>query len=372
MKIKKYLFTLIIIIFMLYTNYDDIKDVFTKTDTNIPSMNSSNSEALKGIPIVSYDSPLNERFLIEKALTEQRKLYKPGFITNEFQLDKAYVAYYPFNDTSGYSTTYRTLANPTTFHFEASSSLDYTMYESIKENLTASKNIQHDTLNLLYGKHMNFDNDFYILGNDETENIVYLMHIGSEQEGYTDEAVKKIGQSLQTEQEGAYDLLYNNFSLDIEKLKFPMLHDQRVTVHEASISMDKFKDNTGVQVSYMLSEQDFIIYQIEEKPTVIDDNYKVVGDFTTSTDVEITEYAKEDNSDYRVFHWIEKPHAYTMSFSLKNPDVIDTNEMKEIIESAVKDKRSFENKDAFQPLNKEATLNKSDKKLNSLFKQMND
>lgn len=371
-KIKRFLFTLVIIIVILYTNYDEIKNFFTKTDINTDMKIASHTEALKEVPIISNDKPLDERALLENALIEQGKLHKPGFITNDFKLNKTYIAYYPFNDTFGYSTTYQSLANHTTFSFDAGTSLDYMMYNSTKENITSSHTIQHKTIDLIYGKHTKYDDDYYILGKDKIENIVYLMHIGSETEGYTDEIVEKMGQSLKTEEEGAYDAFYNDFAIDVNQLKFPLFHDERVSVYEASIAIDKIKRNTTIQLTYMLSEQDFLIYQIEENSTIIDDSYKEVESFTTTSGKLITEYVKEDDAENRVFHWKDHAYDYTLSLSLKNTDIIDKSELREVIESVFEDNRSFENKDVFQPTHKKATVNQATIELNKLFEEMQD
>lgn len=368
-KVEKYLLAIIAMIMLLMTSCDQVKEVLTDSEETFEEIGLPIEDNANELPFITDEDYLDERTMLERGLEQQRELYKLGFLTNDFNNAGTYIVYYPLDKTFGYSSMYRIPNSHVSFKFEAGTSFEASLYHAMIDQFVNPKEITIDTLQLTYGKYLHESNgEYYVMTKDEE--TTYLVQAGSETEGYTEEIVQYLGESLQTEEDGAYDPFYQYFSLDIDKLRFPTVNDRRVAIHDASVSVVGVDEQSQVSITYMLSELDSIVYRIGDTEPSLNEEYAVKDELTITDGISVTEYEHEENKSHHFFHWMDDSYHYTMEVKLDNEDIIKTAEIHDMIESAIQDGRSFENPALFQPLNEMPNQTKDEKNFINLLENM--
>ena len=354
---------------LILAKCDQINDVVTAPEEKIDNIGLPIDEDAIDLPVISDEHPLDERAMLEKGLEKQRDLYKLGFVSNDFKHLKTDIVYYPLDDTFGYSSAYQVPNNQTFFKFEAGTSFESSLYDSMMDSFVEPNEIQHETLQMMYGEYIEeATGDYYIIAKED--DLTYIMQTGSKDEGYTEEIMEKIGATFRSENDGAFDPFYQHFSLDLSKIKFPKMNEDRVAIHDTKVSVHETAASE-IQITYMLSEQDTIEYQINDTKTSLKDEYKEVDTSRILKDLNVTEYKSNENDNHHLFHWTDEDYEYTLAVTLQNEDIIENEEIYEIIESATQDERSFEHKEIFDAINEMPKRTKAEKSLTKLLKNIN-
>lgn len=341
-----------------------------KSEDQIDSIGLPIDDEANELPIISEEHSLDERAMLDNAIEKQRHLYKPGFISDAFDSVSTYIVYYPLDKTFGYSSMYRMPYEQVSFKLEAGTSFEASLYDSMVDSFVNPMEINHDTLQMMYGEYIEKSTgDYYVTATDE--DTTYILQIGSEEEGYTEDIVRQMGATLRTEEDGAYDPFYQQFDLNLDKVKFPEVNEQRAVIHDASVSVVGLDGESEINITYMFSEQDTIVYHIQNTEFSFDDSYEKVSTFTLSDGTEVNEYVIDSNDKQHFFHWMDREYDYTITASLENTDIIDTEDMQQMIESAINDERVFENKTLLQPINKLPERTKAENNLIELLEDMN-
>lgn len=345
-----------------------IIDIVTDTETKIEDTGLPIAENASELPITSVENNLDERSLLEEAIKQQHELHKLGFITNSFtDMNTAFV-YYPLHDTFGYSATYEIPNTQTSFTFEGGTSFNHSHYESIVDKFAFKQQINNPYISLLYGKFNDeLDEDYYIVGHDN--NMTYILQIGSEEEGFSEEIVRLIGESLRSEVEGAFDPLYNNFSIPLSDIKLPSLNEQRVAIQDIHLSVNTIRDTSNIFMTYLLSEEDTITYQIASTEPQIEKSNKKASTITLNNGTKVNQF--ETKSKEQIFQWDDGTNYYTMTVMLKDDTIIQSDEIIEIIESAQKDTRTFDDEQFFQSLSEHPKKTDIDKQLLNMLEDLN-
>lgn len=326
-------------------------------------------EDAESLPIISEEHALDERAMLEKGLAEQSTLHKLGFMTDEFPIAHTHIAYYPLEETFGYSSMYRIPGAQTFFKFEAGTSFGASLYEDMLDHIVEPKKIDHDTMETMYGKYIDeTDGDYYVLAKDK--GLSYVLHIGDEAEGFTEKVVADIGSTLRSESDGAYDPFYKRFALDLEKLHFPKINQKRAVVHDTNVYYWEADERSAISLTYMLSEQDTISYMIQDIKSDISSEYKMVDEFLIKDNIEVTQYEFDGNKQRALFHWQLDHYDYTIETDLENKAILQNEEIHQIIASSLEDDRGFEHTELFAGVNKKPNRTKAEKKLTTSLKKL--
>lgn len=345
-----------------------IIDIVTDTETTIADTSLPIVENATELPIISVENNLDERTLIENVINDQRELYKLGFITHSFTNMNTSIVYYPLNDTFGYSATYIIPNTQTSFTFEAGTSFNHSHYDSIVDQLAIKQHINNPYVPLLYGKyHDELAEDYHIAGQDN--DTTYMLQIGSEEEGFSEEIVRLIGESLRTEAKGAFDPMYDHFSVPLEHIKLPSLNEQRVAIQDIHLSINTIHDTSDIFITYLLSEEDTITYQIQDTEPLLEKATNKGDTITLKDGTKVKQF--ERKSKEQIFQWYDETNYYTMTVALKDTTIIQPDEIIEIIESAHKDTRTFNDEQFFQPMSEYPKETGPDKQLVDMLENMN-
>lgn len=365
---QKHILAIILISMLFLTACDQVKEILNEPEETFEDIGLPIDENASELPIINDEYPLDERMMLEQGLEKQRALYKLGLFSNDINHVRTYIVYYPLEDTFGYSSMYRIPNSQHFLTFEAGTSFEASLYDSMIDQFVDPQEMYHDQLNVMYGEYRQESvGDYYAVAQDEQK--TYLVQFGSNTEGYTEEIVQSIVESLYTEENGAYDPFYQNFALDLVEVKFPKMNDERVAIHDANISAFEANEKSQVSITYMLSEQDTIIYTIENLEPSFDNEYKKTDEFTMSNKIPVTAYEHQENSAHRIFHWIDDPYNYSIEVKLQHEGIIKTAEIHDMIESIIHDDRTFEQPELIQPINEEPEQTKTEKKIIKILKK---
>lgn len=366
---KKSLFVIIVMSLFVVTSCSKIEELMTEPEEEFEEIGLSIDKDAETLPIIDEEQALDERAMLEKGLKAQREIHKLGFITDEYPNVNTQIAYYPLEETFGYSSLYRIPDQQTSFRFEAGTSFGSSLYDNMNEHLKEKNDIEHDHLEAMYGKYSNEeDEDYFVVANDE--DLSYLLHIGNEKEGFTKKMVQSMGATLRTETDGVYDPFYEHFSLDIGKIQFPTINEKRAVIHDANIYNLDTGARSIINITYMLSEQDTLSYKIQDIEKKLSDSYKEKDTFTINNDIKVTEYKDED--DLSLFHWQVDDYDYSLEVNVTDEKLITTEEIQEIIESSLVDDRTFNEPDLFNAMNEKPNRSKAEKKLSKSLKKLDE
>lgn len=366
---KKSLFVTIIVVLLITASCSEIEELLPETEEEFQEVGLPIEDDAETLPITTGEHILDERAMLIKGIEEQKKLHKLGFITDEFPMINTQIAYYPLEDTVGYSSLYQIPDHQTFFKFEGGTSFESSLYEMMEEQLVDTEEIEHDSLEAIYGKYQeDKDGEYYVIA--KNEDLSYIIQIGNEAEGFTNKIVKSIGNTLRTEADGVYDPFYQQFALDIDKLQFPTINDKRAVIHDANIYNWEKDKHSGIHITYMLSEQDTLTYTIENAEKNIPDAFQSEDTFTVHDDIEVTEYHDENKDAISLFHWQVDDYDYTLEVHITNKGVITKEEIEDIIASSFTDDRTFKKQDVLEAENKKPNRTKAEKKVSKSLKNM--
>jgi hypothetical protein len=95
-------------------------------------------------------------------------------------------------------------------------------------------------------------------------------------------------------------------------------------------------------------------------------------EFQTEDGFSVTEYSIIDGEDDRYFTWEENGKIYNLSVSYNENDTITTEDIINIIDSAMGDERNFEEQDLMKVIQDKPALTDNEKKLNKALEKLKD
>lgn len=319
--------------------------------------------------LIDLENPLNEREIIEKMMSKQRELKKPGFIKSEKDIGDIIIRYFTYNDTFQYSSYYDLDLGLPLISYEGGTRYDKEAMKEFKGEFVEEKKLDHDSINGVYGLYGDSYKRYEMWG--ESDGNIYNITLSEEEDPDNEKAIELISKSLKTEEEGAYDPLYKALNLDTENIKFPKLHEEYVELDGAAFMYMGYNEKTvQLDVQYRIGGSDTITYSVSDQELeVYDDIFKEDEVVETPGGIEVTIYQHNERKD-RIYQWTDGTHFYQIEMWIMDKSLLKANDVYAVIDSAMQDDRKFENKDIFKAINTEPALGKNEKALEKLFIKM--
>ena len=318
--------------------------------------------------MIDIHEPYDERAVIEQMMDEQRDLLKPGFITkitdssgNDFEFRHGEITYNSDTDELIYEADY--------LYQKMSFLLQFTAHKNSEEDIFEEELKQMEEVEPLHIPHADGymgsktgGRDLYhtfVAQTDDTDYNFSRNHLDMEQDDV--EVVRAIGESLKTEEEGAYTPFYERFTLDPSTLHFPMLHKDFVHHVEVTIGdIGDYEPTNDIFMTYYVGEDDkSFTYQIRnEGRFAYSDIYIEEERFETENGLTVTMYVDEKAGN-DVFVWEHEDIAYAMMID-PTEGLFTDEELEAIIDSSIDDSREFSSDDIFEPINDEPKLSDKD------------
>lgn len=342
------------------------------TSNNDGKETKSNSSS----PIIDPNLAIDERKEIENMIEEQKDLLKLGFVTDDNLIDNIQISRAVTFHEDDYARSEDDRVSYSSWYTARSSNPD--IQYSGSNHFICEDGLDESTSDLTDRQSFNNDGKEGFYGHIEYEASEIVVKykdkcysgLVSTEEGYDEEdkrLLELISKTFKTEAEGAYDPFYKRFTMDLEKIKFPMMNQERVTLWGTSISYweEIYEENySRVGVSYSVDDDDYIDYEVT-------DNEKIYGDIEKKklkTDGGTSVIVYEDStSDHRLkYRWSDGTYHYLIEVHAEDTRLSD-NDVLVIIDSAMGDDRSFNSLDFFKGVNDAPNLNKDDLELQKYF-----
>lgn len=285
--------------------------------------------------------------------------------------DKAYgtITYNPENEAASYMSNYERSDELPAIDFEVDISWDEHDFAEEVDNLDDTWDIEDADITGKYG--LKKDLDMYQLnGSYDNQGYELKINFNSEEKIVNEALLNKIAKSLKTEADGTYDPFYDNIDIDLDAVKFPTVNQDAAMIGFVSVKYDKY-NGTEVNTYYRWDELgsgkgfEFSNKQsnpLKDSTTIEEGETKELEDGT-----KVTEYIPDNDKNKKYFHWKEGENHYEI-FYQEEENGLTENDIDEIILSAMKDERSFENKVLFENESGNPKLGENEKALNSQFK----
>lgn len=325
-----------------------------------------NEEKDPSAPLIDENNAINDREIIRETVERTREELKLGFITDDYPISNIQNVFYPETEKISYGVMYG-LPTDTIGSFQYNIDYEYEedLFQTLVDELDNPKQLDHDSMDTVY--YGEYDDEvepnFLLFG--EKGDKLYNLYAGYESEGYSFDLIEAMGHSMKTEEEGAYDPFYKHFSMDLDEIKFPHINNERAEVHSASVSYWDTSDNSRISLSYNI-EDGTIYYGVELEPTMITGDG--IGEGTTDDGVAVTEY--EDYNDDRYFGWDDGIYYYYIQYALPDENELTTEEIYEVIDSAMADERTFEDTSFIEPITDTPQLTENEEKINEQMKEI--
>ncbi len=333
----------------------------------------------KDYDFIDEKDPVDERAVIEQAMDEQRTIMKPGFITERYNIENGF-------DLSFQSTYYnqkteelRHRVNVTHaisdafLAFETEKNTSEERYEEKLEEMNDAKPLDNHTGYVgLVEEDGEKRYDFAI----EEDDTFYFFERGrAVEEGYDEELVKLLGESLKTEEEGAYSYFYDRFKFHVDELHFPLMSKDAVENIEVEINdlgYWAFDNPNTINVTYDLGDETVFEFAIRGMEMYANDvGYSEVDQEETEDGIVVTTYDNE-RSEQQIYAWEADDSYYAISIAEPEKASLSTDDIYAIIDSSRDDERSFSNKDLFTQQLEEPQLEAIDEEILNKLEEMGD
>ena len=350
------------------TNETAVKeDGQEKNDSTGESNETSDEERDFSGPLISEDTPIDDRAALVETVERQKNVLKLGFITDEYPIENIQLAFYPTEDDFSYNAMYQLPSDSIgSFQYYVMSELDQSDFEEFIGKLKAPKALDHDLMEAHYGKYDDeHRNNYQLYG--MADEVVHHIYAGRESEGYSDELIEAMGKSMRTD-DHVYDPFYKNFALDLDKIKFPSINEERAEIYAFIISYwGGEDDDSRIQVTYNLGDGS-LYYGINANPKEWYSDEVESG--KTPEGIEVTEYS--EGNDNRYFGWTDGTYSYHMQYNPPDKDAYDTEDIYKVIDSSINDDRTFEDTSFIQATIDKPQLTENEEEVNRLMKKIKD
>lgn len=351
---------------ILYQLTDDER--VTKEVVEEESDVNGDSQTTRNNNLIDDQNFLQEREEIENLMEKQRELLKPGFIKNEKNVIDMHLGYFPFDGTLQYSAYYDVDTNVPIIFYKSITDVSEILLEDRYSEFQDKKKLDHNKIDGFYGLYGDSYQTYDMWG--EYEGSGYNIGIREEDDVDNEKLIELITQTLKSEAAGAYDPLYSLFSIDVDKVKFPKLNSDYAEVDEVVIDYLGYEDKSfRLKLAYRIGGYDMITYSILEKEEAMSDYYEQKGEEVTADGIIVTEYKHVDR-DNEIYKWTDGTYFYELEFWKKDKSLINSADIYAIIDSAMQDERTFENKDIFKATNVHPKLGKPEEELEKFFSKL--
>lgn len=298
--------------------------------------------------LIDEKNPLDERAAIEEVMEKQKQKLKLGFMTDEYQLMHAELDYNANKDELRYLQSFKLNDEIPWLTYESTMDADEAEYKDIINGFEDGKQLEHETLNAIYGWHEDGTKPAYqVFGYaDGTLYNVEGTTVLERANEFDEHMLQLMGKSLKTEADGAYDLFYKDFNIDVDLIKYPKLNDDVATVQRVFMTRTRSDDTSLLSIDYYLEPKEEFTYNIRSQPMDWDGfNYEEIGteEFAGLT---INEY-RQDLNGKTSYSWTDGTYYYDIGL-FDNFSDLEKEDVYTLIESSLADDRSFENKDLFE------------------------
>ncbi len=319
--------------------------------------------------LIDNDNPLNEREMIEEMMTKQRELMKPGFVTSEKEIEDISIRYFAYDDTFQYSTFYSLDLGLPLIAFDGGNRYDQAAMKELKSEFIEEKKLNHKTIDGVYGLYGDSYKRYEMWG--ESNGNIYNITLSEDEDPDSEKAIELISKSLKTEADGVYDPLYSLLNIDLETVKFPKLHSEYAELDGAALLYTGYGDKAvKLDVQYRLGGYDSFTYSVSNQEIeVYEELFEEGESVETPGGMIVTIYQHKERKD-QIYQWTDGTNYYQIEMRIMDKSLVKANDIYDIIDSAMKDDRTFENMEVFQEINPEASLGKNEKALEKLFNKM--
>src|SRR5699024_3584297 len=317
--------------------------------------------------LIDLENPLDERDAIEKSMMVQRDVLKPGFVTDDLDVMEIQVRNYVMDDAVRYRSVYKLPEKMSLLCFEANNMYTEDFYEELIKEFRKKKELNHKQIDGVYGLFGDGNYPSYDLwGMDD--DFVYNISIGNEKDVDTEKLLGLMGKTLKSEDSGAYDPFYENFTLNLDDVKFPKLSAHHADLDSTMVSIDAYEGmNSAIELTYRIGGSETIYYFISENEGSLYENlYEKVEECELESGIVVTEY-KDESRDDRLFSWADGTYFYEFELRTMEKSLIETEDIFDIINSAMQDDREFANEDVFEQKVDKPKLGKNEKAVQKMF-----
>lgn len=326
--------------------------------------------------LIDVKKPVDERELMERAMEEQKEILKPGFIPaynnieNGFDLSFYSISYNQQTEELTHRVNYTHAISDAFLAFEANKNTGDARYEEKIEAMNDVKPLEQHTGYVGYNEEdgeMRYDftitegNVFYFFERGEPETV-----------GFDEEFVQLLGNSLKTEEDGAYSYFYDRFTFKLDELHFPLISQDAVQNMEVKISdlgYWGFDNPNTMLVTYNLEDGGAFDYTINGMDMYADDvSFTVEAEDETKNDISVTIY-HDEVAEQNVYAWEKDSYYYSITID-SDQGALATDDIYAIIDSSREDNRSFTNKDVFKNQLEEPIINQTGEKILEQLKAM--
>lgn len=342
---------------------------------NETSNNGGNEKSSSSGPLIEPANAIDERLEIENMMEEQKELLKLGFITddnliNNIQISRRVTFYdddYDFSedDRVDHSSFYTTEGSNPTIQFSGTPFLCDEGLDEWTDDLVERQSFNYDDKEGFYG-HIEYESSEIVVKHKDK---CYSAHVSTD-EGYTDDdkrLLELISNTFKTEAEGAYDPFYSRFTMDLDKIKFPSMNQDRVTLAGTSISYweDRFDGNhSKIGGAYYIDEDSMVFYEITDSDKIYDDKEK--SELKTDQGTTVTVYVDDTFENHLKYRWTDGTYNYLIEVDEEETSLSD-KDILAVIDSAMEDDRSFDNLDFFKGVQDAPDLGEDELELQEYF-----
>lgn len=311
---------------------------------------------------IDEKDPVDERAVIERAMDEQRTMMKPGFLTeHDFNLSFLSIEYNQQTEELRHRVNVDYVGSDAFLAFEAEKNTSEDRYEEKLEEMNDAKPLDNHTGYVgLVEEDGEKRYDFAI---HEDDTFYYFERGWEVDEGYDEKLVKLLGESLKTEEDGAYSYFYDHFGFELDDLHFPLMSKDAVENIEVEINDLGFwasnEANIVISVTYDLGDDTAFTYEINGIE-MLSGNETFVEKEEGETDhgITVTTYEDEVFED-TILAWEEDDYSYSITTHIDDTS-LSTDDIYAIVDSSRDDDRSFARDDIFDPINEEPNLSDRD------------
>ncbi|HIV75570.1 MAG TPA: hypothetical protein H9895_10890 [Candidatus Pseudogracilibacillus intestinigallinarum] len=241
-----------------------------------------------------------------------------------------------------------------------------TNIEEFSEN--GKEGVYYQTDDGVYGMAFEFDGRLY---NPFISNVQ-----STEDKEKMQTLLKLMTKSMNTENEGAYNPIYDHFTIDLNEVKFPSFNEERVEMESIGVlnnpsETPSSRHTNEVRAFYNIEHLTYVFHIRAEQLEIYDEDSKETESLKADNGTEVIKHMSI-NDDGEVndtsYEWKDGSYYYVINTS-DTEDLLSDDEILTIIDSTIKDKREFDHLNSFQNLDKDFSLSKEEKELAEIIKE---
>lgn len=256
---------------------------------------------------------------------------------------------------------------------------EYGIETFMEENESEATNIKEFSENGKEGVYYQSDEGVYGMA-FEFDGRLYNPHISNVQSTEDKEKMQTLLQlmtkSMNTENEGAYNPIYDHFTIDLNEVKFPSFNEERVEMESIGVlnnpsEVPSSRHTNEVRAFYHIEHLTYVFHVRAEQLDIYDEDSKETESLKADDGTEVIKHMSINDEGEVIdtsYEWKDGSYYYVINTS-DTEDLLSDDEILTIIDSTINDEREFDHLDSFQNLDKDFSLSKEEKELAKIIKE---